>query len=35
LTQIDGLVEAEPIGDLKLKGFANPIAVFNIAALKR
>jgi class 3 adenylate cyclase len=34
LSEIDELVEAEPIGDLKLKGFANPIAAFNIAALK-
>jgi class 3 adenylate cyclase/CheY-like chemotaxis protein len=34
LSEIDELVEAEPIGDLKLKGFANPVAAFNIAALK-
>ena len=34
LSEIDELVEAEPIGDLKLKGFANPLAAFNIAALK-
>jgi len=34
LSEIDELVEAEPIGDLKLKGFANPIVAFNIAALK-
>jgi adenylate cyclase len=34
LSEIDELAEAEPIGDLQLKGFANPIAAFNIAALK-
>ena len=34
LSEIDELVETEPIGDLKLKGFANPVAAFNIAALK-
>jgi CheY-like chemotaxis protein/class 3 adenylate cyclase len=34
LSEIDELVEAELIGDLKLKGFASPIAAFNIAALK-
>jgi adenylate cyclase len=34
LSEFDQLVEAEPIGDLKLKGFANPLAAFNIAALK-
>jgi len=34
LSEIDGLVETELIGDLKLKGFANPVAAFNIAVLK-
>jgi class 3 adenylate cyclase/CHASE3 domain sensor protein len=34
LSEIDEMVETEPIGDLKLKGFANPVAAFNIAALK-
>jgi adenylate cyclase len=35
LSEIDELVEAEPIGDLKLKDFANPLAAFNIAALRQ
>lgn len=35
LSQIDELVEAEPIGDLVLKDFASPLPAFNIAALRR
>jgi len=34
LTEIEELVEAEPIGELKLKGFANPLEAFDIVALK-
>jgi class 3 adenylate cyclase len=34
LSQFDELVEAQPIGELRLKGFSSPLAVFNIAALK-
>jgi hypothetical protein len=34
LSEIEQLVEAEPIGELRLKGFAKPIAAFNIAGLK-
>ena len=33
LSEFDELVDAEAIGELKLKGFSNPIAAFNIAAL--
>jgi hypothetical protein len=35
LSEIEELVEAEPIGDLRLKDFANPLAAFNIAALRQ
>jgi DNA-binding response OmpR family regulator len=34
LSEIEQLVEAEPIGELRLKGFAKPIAAFNIPGLK-
>jgi class 3 adenylate cyclase/CheY-like chemotaxis protein len=34
LGEFEQLVEAEPIGELTLKGFAKPIAAFNIVALK-
>lgn len=33
LSEFEPLVEAEPIGELQLKGFAKPIAAFNITAL--
>ncbi len=31
---VDDLVEAEPIGDLTLKGFSRPVAAYNVARLK-
>jgi len=34
LSQFDHLVEADPVGELPLKGFAKPISVFSIAALR-
>ncbi|MGH8730058.1 MAG: adenylate/guanylate cyclase domain-containing protein, partial [Burkholderiales bacterium] len=34
LSEFDELVEAEATGELRLKGFANPISAFNIAGLK-
>ncbi len=34
LSQFEQLVETEPLGELRLKGLANPLAAFNIAALK-
>jgi len=34
LAKIEALVEAEPLGELHLKGFARPISSFNIAGLK-
>ena len=34
LSEVEEWVEAEPIGELKLKGFANPLAAYNILALK-
>ena len=34
LTDFEGLVEVEPVGELSLKGFARPITVFSIVALK-
>jgi class 3 adenylate cyclase len=33
-SRIEALVEAEPIGELTLKGLPRPIATYNIAALK-
>jgi adenylate cyclase len=30
---VEGLVEAEPKGDLSLKGFSRPVAAFNVVAL--
>jgi class 3 adenylate cyclase len=35
LSEFDGLVDAEPIGELRLKGFSNPVSTFNISALKQ
>ncbi len=34
LAKIEALVEAEPLGEVHLKGFARPISSFNIAGLK-
>jgi len=34
LSKVEHLVEAEPLGDLQLKGFGRPTAVFNIVRLK-
>lgn len=35
LSQFEHLVEADPVGELSLKGFAKPISVFSIAALRQ
>ena len=35
LSEFEPLVEAEPIGELQLKGFAKPIAAFSITALRQ
>jgi adenylate cyclase len=35
LTKVEHLVEAEPLGDLQLKGFGRPTAAFNILRLKQ
>jgi class 3 adenylate cyclase len=35
LSKFEQLVEAEPIGELSLKGFAKPISVYSIKALAR
>ena len=34
LTLVEEMVEAEPVGDLTLKGFAKPITAFNIVGLR-
>jgi adenylate cyclase len=34
LTALDHLVEAEPLGDVVLKGFLRPLAVFNVMRLR-
>ena len=34
LSEFEHLVEAEPIGELQLKGFAKPISAFSITALR-
>ncbi len=34
LSKIDEAVEAEPLGDLTLKGFSRPVPAFNIVGLK-
>ena len=34
LAKVEDLVEAEPLEPLQLKGFARPVAVFNIVGLK-
>lgn len=33
LTEFEHIVEAEPVGELRLKGFAKPVLAFNIIAL--
>lgn len=35
LSEIEDLVEAEPVGELQLKGFAHPVAAFKIVGLRR
>ena len=35
LSQFEQLVEAEPIGEVSLKGFAKPVSVYNIKALAK
>jgi class 3 adenylate cyclase len=32
---VEGLIEAEPAGELSLKGFVKPVTAFNITALAR
>ncbi|MGH7317759.1 MAG: adenylate/guanylate cyclase domain-containing protein, partial [Candidatus Rokuibacteriota bacterium] len=34
LALVEELAEAEPVGDLTLKGFAKPVAAFNIVGLR-
>ncbi len=34
LAAVDSLVDAEPVGDLTLKGFSRPVPAFNVLALK-
>ncbi|MEE9256038.1 MAG: adenylate/guanylate cyclase domain-containing protein [bacterium] len=34
LAKIEALVEAEPLGEMSLKGFARPVSAFNITRLK-
>jgi adenylate cyclase len=34
LGMVEGLVEAEPVGDLTLKGFAKPVTAFTVVGLK-
>ena len=34
LTTINGLVDAEALGDLPLKGFSSPVPTFNILQLR-
>jgi len=33
LSQFEALVEAEPVGELSLKGFSQPVAAFNVVSL--
>ncbi len=35
LSQVEELVEVEPVGELVLKGFAHPVAAFNVVRLKQ
>jgi len=34
LTTVDALVEAEPVGDVSLKGISRPVKIFNLLTLK-
>jgi adenylate cyclase len=34
LTTVDALVEAEPVGDVSLKGISRPVKIFNLLSLK-
>ncbi len=34
LTTVDALVEAEPVGDVSLKGISRPVKIFNLVTLK-
>jgi hypothetical protein len=34
LAALDPLVEAEPLGDVVLRGFLRPLAVFNVVRLR-
>jgi hypothetical protein len=33
-SRVESLVEAEPVGELSLKGLSRPVATFNIVRLK-
>ncbi|HEY1269647.1 MAG TPA: adenylate/guanylate cyclase domain-containing protein [Candidatus Binatia bacterium] len=35
LSKVEGMVEAEAVGELRLKGFSRPISVFNIKQLRK
>jgi adenylate cyclase len=35
LSEIDGFVDAEPMGELNLRGFLRPVAAFNVTNLKQ
>lgn len=35
LASIEDIVQAEPVGELSLKGFHRPFPVFNVTALKQ
>jgi class 3 adenylate cyclase len=32
--EVEALANAEPVGDLQLKGFARPVPAYNIVGLK-
>jgi class 3 adenylate cyclase len=34
LATVEALVEAEPVGELTLKGFRRPVSTFNVRGLK-
>jgi len=34
LTQVEGIVEAEPMGELELKGFRRPVMTHNVLRVK-
>ena len=34
LGAVEGLVEAEPVGELSLKGFSKPVPAFNVVGLR-